>query len=64
MVRKAGEWKLASYHVSGNVFSNPVQDLEVKAAGRIGAIVGFVIGGMIVLLIGWAIRRRTTTRAA
>jgi ketosteroid isomerase-like protein len=64
VVKKAGEWKLASYHVSANVFSNPVQDLEVKAASRVGGIIGFVIGAIIVLLIGWAIRRRATTRAA
>ena len=64
MVRKAGEWKLASYHVSANVFSNPVQDLAVKAASRVGGIVGFVIGAILVLLIGWAISRRTTTPAA
>jgi ketosteroid isomerase-like protein len=64
VVRKAGEWKLASYHVSANVFSNPVQDLAVKAASRVGGIVGFVIGAVIVWLIGWAIRRRATTRAA
>jgi len=64
LVRKAGEWKLASYHVSANVFSNPVQDLAVKAAGRIGAIVGFLIGAVIALLLGWALRRRSTARAA
>jgi ketosteroid isomerase-like protein len=64
LVRKAGEWKLASYHVSANVFSNPVQDLAVKAAGRVGAVIGFVIGALIALLVGWALRRRATARAA
>ncbi|HXW74370.1 MAG TPA: nuclear transport factor 2 family protein [Steroidobacteraceae bacterium] len=64
LVRKAGEWKLASYHVSANVFSNPVQDLAVKAAGRVGALVGLVIGALIALLVGWALRRRATTPAA
>jgi ketosteroid isomerase-like protein len=64
LVRKAGQWKLASYHVSANVFSNPVQDLAVRAAGRAGAIGGFVIGAILALLIGWAVRRRAATRTA
>ena len=64
LVRKAGAWKLASYHVSANVFSNPVQDLAVKAAGRIHAIVGFVVGALIALLVGWAVRRRATPPTA
>ena len=64
LVRKAGEWKLASYHVSANVFSNPIQDLAVKAAGRVGAIVGVLIGLIVALLIAWARRRRATPAAA
>jgi ketosteroid isomerase-like protein len=64
VVRKAGEWKLASYHVSANVFSNPVQDLAVKAAGRLGSIVGFLIGVIVALLIAWALRRRAPPAAA
>ena len=63
LVRKDGEWKLASYHVSANVFSNPIQDLAVKAAGRFGAIGGFVVGALLVLLIGW-LRRRNRPQAA
>jgi ketosteroid isomerase-like protein len=64
VVRTAGEWKLASYHVSANVFSNPVQDLAVKAAGRLGSIVGFLIGVIVALLIAWALRRRAPPAAA
>jgi len=64
LVRTAGEWKLASYHVSANVFSNPVQDLAVKAAGRLAAIIGFLIGVLVALLIAWARRRRATPAAA
>jgi ketosteroid isomerase-like protein len=60
LVRKAGDWKLASYHVSANVFSNPVQDLAVKASGRLGAIGGFVVGAIIAGLIVWRLRRRAT----
>ena len=58
LVRDAGEWKLASYHVSANVFSNPVQDLAVKVSGRLGAIAGFLVGAVIAGLIAWGLRRR------
>jgi ketosteroid isomerase-like protein len=64
LVRKAGEWKLASYHVSANVFSNPVQDLAVKASGRLGAVVGFLVGVIIACLIAWRLRRRAIPAAA
>ena len=64
LVRKAGEWKLASYHVSANLFSNPVQDLAVKASGRLGAILGFLVGAVVVALIAWGLRRRATRTAA
>ena len=60
LVRKDGVWKLASYHVSANVFSNPVLDLAVKAAERVAAIIGFVIGAIVALLAAWALRRRAT----
>jgi ketosteroid isomerase-like protein len=63
LVRKAGEWKLASYHVSANVFSNPVQDLAVKVSGRLGAIAGFLGGAIIAGLIAWGLRRRATPAA-
>lgn len=64
LVRKAGEWKLASYHVSANVFSNPVQDLAVRASGRLGAIVGFLVGAVLAFLIAWGLRKRPTPAAA
>jgi ketosteroid isomerase-like protein len=64
LVRKAGEWKLASYHVSTNVFSNPVQDLAVKASGRVGAIGGFLAGAVVVGLVAWLMRRRAVPTAA
>jgi ketosteroid isomerase-like protein len=58
LVRKAGEWKLASYQAGVNPFSNPVLEMATRAAGRIGAVVGFIIGVLVALLIGWAVRRR------
>lgn len=64
LVRKAGAWKLASYHVSANVFSNPVQDMAIKASGRIAAIVGFVAGAIITSLIAWWLGRRAVRPGA
>jgi ketosteroid isomerase-like protein len=64
LVRKAGDWKLASYHVSANVFSNPVQDLAVKVSARWGAIVGVLVGAIVAFLIAWGLRRRATPAPA
>ena len=58
LVRKAGQWKLASYHVSANIFSNPVLALGTKAAGRVAGIGGFAIGAVLALLVGWLVWRR------
>lgn len=64
LVRKEGEWKLASYHVSANLFSNPVMDLVSKGAARVGGLIGFVSGAVVVLLFGWLLRRRRTSPAS
>lgn len=64
LVRKAGEWKLASYQAGVNPFSNPVLEMATRAAGRIGAAVGFVTGVLVALLIGWTVRRRKLLPAA
>jgi ketosteroid isomerase-like protein len=58
LVRKSGEWKLASYHVSANIFDNPVMALGTKAAGRVAGIVGFAAGAVLALVIGWLMWRR------
>jgi ketosteroid isomerase-like protein len=64
LVRKAGEWKLASYQAGVNPFSNPILEMATRAAGRIGAAVGFIIGVLVALLIGWAVRRRKPLHVA
>jgi ketosteroid isomerase-like protein len=56
LLRKNGEWKIASYHVSANVFSNPVMSLAVKSTRRVAALAGFLVGVVLVVLIVW-IRR-------
>jgi uncharacterized protein (TIGR02246 family) len=52
-----GQWKIASMHLSANVFSNSLIE-EAKAAaiytGAGGAIVGFAVA----FVIGWLMRRR------
>ena len=58
LVRKGEEWKLASYHVSANIFSNPVLALGTKAAGRVAGLGGFAIGAVLALLVGWLVWRR------
>lgn len=64
LVRKAGGWKLASYHVSANLFSNSVMDLSTKAAGRVAGIGGFVVGAVLALLLGWLMWRRRKASAS
>lgn len=59
LVHNSGEWKVASYHVSANLFSNPVLELAMRGAGRAAGIGGFIGGAAIVLLIAW-LRGRTT----
>lgn len=56
ILRKDGTWKIASYHVSANVFSNPVMSLAVKSTRRVAALAGFLAGAVLVVLIVW-IRR-------
>lgn len=58
LVRKDGVWKLASYHVSANLFSNPVMELGAKAASRVAGIGGFAIGAVLALLLGRVMWRR------
>lgn len=64
LVRKAGEWKLASYHVSTNLFSNPVTEVAVTGAERISELTGFAAGVILMLLLGWWFRGRAKQTAA
>lgn len=64
LVRKAGEWKLASYQAGVNPFSNPVLAMATKAAGRICAAIGFILGVLLALLVSWAVRRPKALPAA
>ncbi len=60
VVRKQGEWKLASFHISTNAFDNPVLRLAV---GKTLAW-SLAIGVPFALLIGLLVGRWWTRRAA
>jgi ketosteroid isomerase-like protein len=60
IVRKDGQWKLASYHVSVDAFSNPILSKAVavaKQAAIIAGIVGLLLGA---ILTWFAMRRRAS----
>jgi ketosteroid isomerase-like protein len=61
-VKKDGQWKLASYHVSMDAFSNPILAKAISVAMRTAIIAG--IGGVLVgAFLAWLLGRRRTARA-
>ena len=64
LVRNAGEWRLASYHVSANLFSNPVTEVVVTGAERISGVTGFAAGVVLMLFLGWWFRARAKPATA
>jgi ketosteroid isomerase-like protein len=58
-VKKDGQWKLASYHVSLDAFSNPILDAAISTAKRTAVIAG--IGGVLAgAMLAWFLARRRT----
>jgi len=58
-VKKDGQWKLASYHVSMDAFSNPILAKAISAATRTAIIAG--IGGVLAgAILTWFLARRRT----
>jgi ketosteroid isomerase-like protein len=60
IVRQDEQWKVASFHVSANIFDNPILDVAtgwLLKASLGGGLLGLVIG----LLIGRATKRPATT---
>ena len=55
LIKKEGQWKVASVHISTNMFDNPVLNLAVKTtawwcsglAGGAGMIFGFVVSWLV-----------------
>jgi ketosteroid isomerase-like protein len=58
-VKKDGQWKLASYHVSLDAFSNPILDKAISTAKRTALLAG--IGGVLAgAILAWFLGRRRT----
>ncbi len=57
LVKDGDAWKLAAYHVSGNILDNPVLSLAKRSlywTGGIGALVGLALGAF----VAWLLKRR------
>ena len=62
VVKDGGEWKIASLHLSSNVFNNPLLDeikLDIVKAAVVGALGGLAVGLLLMYLFV-----RTKRRAA
>jgi hypothetical protein len=62
LVKKDGRWKVASVHISANLFDNPVLYLAVKTTALWTGGIGAVAGMIVAFLISWLIGRRRTAR--
>jgi len=64
LVKKDGQWKVASVHISTNMFDNPVLNLAVKMTalwtGAISGVVGMIVG----FAISWVVGRRKKARSS
>lgn len=63
VVKQDGQWKVASYHVSANIFDNPMLDTAKAYLGS-AALIGSVIGGLAGLALGWILGRMFRRKAA
>ena len=57
MVKKDGQWKLASYHVSVDAFSNPILSKAVAVAKQ-AAIIAGIVGLSLGAIVTWFYMRR------
>jgi ketosteroid isomerase-like protein len=62
LVRLDGQWKVASYHVSTDAFSNPILSMAI-AAGKRSALLAGVCGLIAGALVAWSLLRRRTGHA-
>jgi uncharacterized protein (TIGR02246 family) len=59
LVRADGDWKVAAFHASANMFDNPVLAIAIRrTAAWVGGIAG-VLGLAIGFGLGWVVKRRT-----
>jgi ketosteroid isomerase-like protein len=57
LVKDDGTWKIAAYHVSGNILDNPVLDVAKRSLywiGGSGVLVGLLLGA----ILSWLMKRR------
>jgi ketosteroid isomerase-like protein len=59
IVKKDGQWKLASYHVSVDAFSNPILSKAVAVA-KPAAIIAGIVGLLLGAIVTWFFMRRRT----
>ena len=62
VVKKDDRWKVASFHVSANIFDNPILDTAKAYLGS-AALIGSVVGGLVGLLLGWILGRMFRRKA-
>ena len=62
VVKKDDQWKVASFHVSANIFDNPMLDTAKAYLGS-AALIGSVLGGLVGLLLGWILGRMFRRKA-
>jgi ketosteroid isomerase-like protein len=60
IVKKDGQWKLASYHVSVDAFSNPILSKAIAVAKQTAAIAG-IAGLLLGAIVTWFFMRRRTS---
>jgi uncharacterized protein (TIGR02246 family) len=57
-----GQWKIIAFHISGNLFDNPILGLMKKFTTLVG-VGAFVVGVILTALIAWAMRRKRPAAA-
>ncbi len=58
IARRGEEWKVTSFHVSANVFDNPILGIAAKKAGLIAAAVAGVGGLIVGAVVGRILKRK------
>lgn len=62
LARKNGRWLLTAYHVSANIFSNPVLSLATSATRWIAGLVGLLAGIVLAIVVMRFVPRRVAGR--
>jgi ketosteroid isomerase-like protein len=62
LVKKEGQWKVASMHISTNMFDNPVLNLAIKRTALWTGGISGVVGMIVAFSISWMVGRRRTAR--